>query len=90
MINGDEPHYLVEAESISRYFTLNMSPGYSYIINHHIIYPFVAKPGPKVAAALGNSYLSHGLYLPSARSAYRCCWPCRCLAGSGWPRWSGC
>jgi hypothetical protein len=63
-INGDEPHYLVEAESIGRFFTLNMSPGYSYIINHHIIYPFVAKPGPKVAAALGNSYLSHGLYLP--------------------------
>ncbi len=63
-INGDEPHYLVEAESIGRFFTVNMSPGYSYIINHHIIYPFVAKPGPTVAAALGNSHLSHGLYLP--------------------------
>jgi hypothetical protein len=64
VINGDEPHYLVVSESIGRFFTLNMSPGYSYIIAHHIIYPFVAKPGPKVAASLGNSYLSHGLYLP--------------------------
>ena len=63
-INGDEPHYLVVAESISRFFTVNMSPGYSYIINHHLIYPFVAKPGPNVAAALGNAHLSHGLYFP--------------------------
>ncbi len=63
-INGDEPHYLAESESIGRFFTLNLSPGYSYIITHHIIYPFVAKPGPHVAAVLGNAYLSHHLYLP--------------------------
>jgi hypothetical protein len=63
-INGDEPHYLVESESVGRYFTLNMSPGYSYIIKHHIVYPFLAKPGPNVAGALGNAHLSHGLWFP--------------------------
>ena len=51
-INGDEPSYLVEAESIARYFTLNSNPGYNYIITHHIIYPFTQKPGPNVAAQM--------------------------------------
>ena len=63
-INGDEPQYLVEAESIARDFTLNSNPGYVYIITHHIIYPFTQKPGPNVAGEIGQAVLEHHLYLP--------------------------
>ncbi len=63
-INGDEPQYLVEAESVARDFTLNSNPGYVYIITHHIIYPFTQKPGPNVAGEIGQAVLEHHLYLP--------------------------
>jgi hypothetical protein len=63
-INGDEPQYLVEAESIARDFTLNSNPGYVYIITHHIIYPFTEKPGPNVAGEIGQAVFEHHLYLP--------------------------
>jgi hypothetical protein len=63
-INGDEPQYLVEAESIGRFFTLNINPGYNYIITHHIVYPFPEQPGPHVAATIGQAVLNHHLYLP--------------------------
>jgi hypothetical protein len=63
-INGDEPQYLVEAESIGRFFTVNMSPGYNFIITHHIVYPFTQKPGPGVAGQIGQALLRHQLYLP--------------------------
>ncbi len=65
-INGDEPSYLVEAESIARYFTLNSNPGYNFIITHHIVYPFTQKPGPNVAAQMTwEAILRHHLYLPT-------------------------
>ena len=64
-LNGDEPGYLVEAESIGRYFTLNTNPGYNFIITHHIVYPFTEKAGPNVAASMiWEAVKSHHLYLP--------------------------
>jgi hypothetical protein len=61
---GDEPHYLIEALSISRFHTLNMNPAYNFAVLHHIVYPWVAHPGPHLAAAIGQSIHRHGLYLP--------------------------
>ena len=63
-INGDEPQYLVEAESIGRFFTADMNPGYNFIIAHHIVYPFSERPGRGVAGEIGQAVLSHHLYLP--------------------------
>jgi hypothetical protein len=63
-INGDEPQYLVEAESVGRFFTLNMNPGYNYIVSHNIIYRFTQTPGPHLAGEIGQAVLRHHLYLP--------------------------
>jgi hypothetical protein len=62
IISGDESHYLVGAVSIGRFRTLNMNPGYNFAVEHHIIFPWVARPGPHLAAAIGQAHLSHGLY----------------------------
>jgi hypothetical protein len=62
ILSGDEPHYLVGALSIGRFRTLNMNPGYNFAVEHHIIFPWTAKPGPHLAASIGQTHLSHNLY----------------------------
>ncbi|MGD0394151.1 MAG: hypothetical protein ABSC41_16100 [Acidimicrobiales bacterium] len=61
-IAGDEAHYLVGAVSIGRFRTLNMNPGYNFAVEHHIIFPWTARAGPHLAAKIGQTHLSHGLY----------------------------
>lgn len=63
-INGDEPQYLVEAESIGRFFTLNMNPGLRYVAAHGIIYPIHLRLSPDLAGETGQAVLRHGLYFP--------------------------
>lgn len=62
VIAGDESHYLVGAVSIGRFGTLNTNPGYNFAVEHHIIFPWTARAGPHLAAKIGQSHLSHGLY----------------------------
>jgi hypothetical protein len=64
IIIGDEPHYLVEAISIGRFHTLNMNPDYVFAVEHHSVYPWTAKPGPHLAATIGQAIYRHNLYLP--------------------------
>jgi hypothetical protein len=61
---GDEPHYLVAAEAIGRFHTLNTNPAYNFALAHHIIFPWKGTSGPHLAAQIGQAQLSHGLYLP--------------------------
>lgn len=64
-LDGDEPHYLVEAVSLGRYHTLNLNPGYNFALTHHIIYPWKGQPGPNLAASIGQvTLLRHELYFP--------------------------
>jgi hypothetical protein len=63
-INGDEPQYLVEAESIGRFFTLNMNPGLRYAAMHNIIYPVHLHLSPNIAGETGQAVFRHGLYFP--------------------------
>lgn len=63
-IGGDEPWYLAEAVSIGRFHTLNLNPAFNFAIEHRIIFPWRATPGPHVAAQIGAIGFSHGLYFP--------------------------
>jgi hypothetical protein len=63
-INGDEPQYLVEAESIGRFLTLNMNPGLRYAVMHDIIYPVHLHLTPDLAGTTGQAVFRHGLYFP--------------------------
>ncbi len=62
VISGDESHYLVGAVSLGRFHTLDMNPGYNFAVEHHIIFPWTARPGPHLAAVIGQTHLSHGIY----------------------------
>jgi len=62
IISGDESHYLVGAVSLGRFFTLNMNPGYNFAVVHHAIYAWTARPGPHLAAVIGQVHLSHDVY----------------------------
>jgi hypothetical protein len=65
VLNGDEPHYLVEAVSLGRFHTVNLNPGYNYALIHHFFDNWHGKPGPHLAASLGQvTLLRHNLYWP--------------------------
>ena len=66
-IGGDEPYYLVAAVAIGRFHTLNMNAGFDYAVAHHAIFPWHAKPGPHLAAAIGQRevLVDRTIYLPT-------------------------